>query len=367
MRKPSVLALPALFAVVMSAVGHAERASASTRAATRAHDELILRSADREIPAWARRYNVNCSFCHAPAAPRLNATGIRFRWAGYRMPEDIGTQVSVDDVKNYIALRGRVRYVYDKTNGQPTSTSGFQFSDATLFVAGSDWVRILALRGVFHPVEVRRGRFPLLSLDGTSSSIRTPTSTRMPGAVRALSLLIATSSGAPIAATRIRFLRGGSTDSPDGWRAMTAVDWLLRGLAPLVGRRWGMDCPAGSPVPEVERCAALDCDSVRLTMLDVGDAARVTCLEAPGTPESRKLAGLGILPGVGLVLLQRSPVFVFRWGRVTPSSRSMPASPSGSGCGGWSNRAGRRGYIRSRSSSLLSPSPTAVVVKIFSR
>ena len=38
------------------------------------------------LPAWARRYNVNCSHCHAPAVPRLNATGIRFRWAGYRMP-----------------------------------------------------------------------------------------------------------------------------------------------------------------------------------------------------------------------------------------------------------------------------------------
>jgi hypothetical protein len=52
------------------------------------------------------------------------------------MPEDIGKPASVDEVKNYIALRGRVRYVYDKTEGQPASTSSFQFNDATLFFAG---------------------------------------------------------------------------------------------------------------------------------------------------------------------------------------------------------------------------------------
>ena len=27
------------------------------------------------IPAWARRYNMNCSGCHYPAVPRLNEIG----------------------------------------------------------------------------------------------------------------------------------------------------------------------------------------------------------------------------------------------------------------------------------------------------
>jgi hypothetical protein len=88
------------------------------------------------IPAWARRYNVNCSHCHAPAVPRLNATGIRFRWAGFRMPEDIGQQVTVERVQNYISLRGRMRYNYAKTESQPASNSSFAFSDATLFYSG---------------------------------------------------------------------------------------------------------------------------------------------------------------------------------------------------------------------------------------
>ena len=86
---------------------------------------------------------------------------------------------------------------------------------------------------------------------------------------------------------------------------MTPVEWL---------RRWGAECPAGTPVPAEERCAAADCDSVRLAALHPGERARVTCLEAPGGSAARKLAAIGVLPGVEVVLVQRSPAFVFRMG-----------------------------------------------------
>ena len=89
------------------------------------------------IPAWARKYIMNCSGCHYPAAPRLNATGIRFRWAGYRMPEEMGEKVDVSQVSNYLAVRGRMRYEYSKTESQPVSTSAFTFNDATVFYAGA--------------------------------------------------------------------------------------------------------------------------------------------------------------------------------------------------------------------------------------
>src|SRR6266511_3510947 len=88
------------------------------------------------IPAWARRYNVNCSHCHTPAVPRLNATGMRFKWAGFRMPEDIVQSGEVQRIQNYISLRARVRYDYAKTEDQPASTSQFSFNDATLFYGG---------------------------------------------------------------------------------------------------------------------------------------------------------------------------------------------------------------------------------------
>jgi hypothetical protein len=96
-----------------------------------AHDATTL-----AIPAWARRYNVNCSHCHAPAIPRLNATGFRFKWAGYRMPEDIGQPVSVAQVSNYLAARAQIDYVWEKTSGQPTTTSELTDPTVQLFYSG---------------------------------------------------------------------------------------------------------------------------------------------------------------------------------------------------------------------------------------
>ena len=95
---------------------------------------------------------------------------------------------------------------------------------------------------------------------------------------------------------------------------MSPVDRLLRGMRTMVGRRWGAECPADTPVPDPHRCSAVGCDSVRLTTLSEGEQGRVTCLEDPGSQGARTLAVLGILPGVELELLQRSPVFVFRIG-----------------------------------------------------
>jgi len=87
---------------------------------------------------------------------------------------------------------------------------------------------------------------------------------------------------------------------------MTPVEWLRR--------RWGAECPVGTPVPVAERCAAVDCDSVCLTALAEGERGRVTCLHDPGGSPARKLAAIGVLPGVEVVLVQRSPAFVFRMG-----------------------------------------------------
>lgn len=78
--------------------------------------------------------------------------------------------------------------------------------------------------------------------------------------------------------------------------------------------RWGDDCPVGSPVPEAHRCAALDCDSVRMADLPAGASGVVTCLEAPESAPARRLASMGVLPGVRLELLRTFPAFVFRMG-----------------------------------------------------
>ncbi len=79
-------------------------------------------------------------------------------------------------------------------------------------------------------------------------------------------------------------------------------------------RPWGADCPVHRPVPEPDRCAASDCDSVPLAALAEDERARVTCLDEADVGALRKLAAMGVLPGAEVTLIQRSPVFVFRLG-----------------------------------------------------
>ena len=88
------------------------------------------------IPAWARKYNMNCSGCHYPAPPRLNAIGQRFKWAGYRMPEEFGEKADVEKVQNYLSAGGEVDFTYEKTENSPTTTNVFSVPGVTVFYAG---------------------------------------------------------------------------------------------------------------------------------------------------------------------------------------------------------------------------------------
>lgn len=88
------------------------------------------------IPAWARKYHMNCSGCHYPAPPRLNATGIRFRWAGYRMPNEIGRGVTAEDVSNYIAANGAVVFNVSSMQGQGITEATVDAGEGTLFYGG---------------------------------------------------------------------------------------------------------------------------------------------------------------------------------------------------------------------------------------
>ena len=88
------------------------------------------------IPAWARKYNMNCSGCHYPVMPRLNGDGLAFKWAGFRRPEEIGESVEVKKIEDYLAARGIVQYAYTKTQGSKADQNGFSIPAASLFVAG---------------------------------------------------------------------------------------------------------------------------------------------------------------------------------------------------------------------------------------
>ena len=61
------------------------------------HSCPVLRERDlskgpsaQAIPAFARKYNVDCTYCHT-AWPQLNRTGYIFRRLGYRMPYEVPT------------------------------------------------------------------------------------------------------------------------------------------------------------------------------------------------------------------------------------------------------------------------------------
>ena len=88
------------------------------------------------IPAWARKYNMNCSGCHAPAVPRLNAKGFAFKWAGYRLPEEIGENQEVKQLSEYLAARVKIEYAVAKTQSQTADVNAFSLGDATIFAGG---------------------------------------------------------------------------------------------------------------------------------------------------------------------------------------------------------------------------------------
>jgi Fe2+ transport system protein FeoA len=80
------------------------------------------------------------------------------------------------------------------------------------------------------------------------------------------------------------------------------------------GSGWASTCPAGTPVPSQDFCAALDCDSVCLTELEPGRRGCVSCLQSPASAAACKLAAMGVLPGAELSVVQQSPAYVFSIG-----------------------------------------------------
>ena len=128
------LGLSAVVGIAAPSAGRADAAPTWVRDYVAEYAAHVER-AGAPIPAWARKYKLDCSACHWPAAPRLNGMGIRFRWAGYRMPDEIGQKVDVTEPGHYLAVRGRMRYDYDKTQGVP-ATSQFTWNDVTLFYSG---------------------------------------------------------------------------------------------------------------------------------------------------------------------------------------------------------------------------------------
>ena len=124
--------------VAVAAIGLVSGSGRTLRDSAGGKTEAKLSAAHaRVIPPWARRYNMNCSGCHYPTVPRLNATGLAFKWAGYRMPDEIGKNAEVKKIEEYLGARGIVQYVYTKTASQPADTNTLIVPSASLFAGGA--------------------------------------------------------------------------------------------------------------------------------------------------------------------------------------------------------------------------------------
>lgn len=89
------------------------------------------------IPPWARKYNMNCSGCHYPIVPRLNARGLTFKWAGYRMPDEIGQNMEVKKIEEYLGAIGIIRYSYSKPDNESIDQNSISLPSASIFAAGA--------------------------------------------------------------------------------------------------------------------------------------------------------------------------------------------------------------------------------------
>ena len=91
------------------------------------------------IPAFARRYQFDCTMCHEPV-PRLNEFGYKFRAAGFRLPSEIGKGEPSGDYSNYIAARvvftgseASAKGSSNNSNADQSGQSNIGFSSASIY------------------------------------------------------------------------------------------------------------------------------------------------------------------------------------------------------------------------------------------
>ncbi len=101
------------------------------------------------IANWARKYNTDCSTCHSPAVPRLNALGHQFRKMGYRMETEAGKDAKPEaykEIGDWVSVRFRTGYAVERFSDLQTAgngfnsfrtRNGFRLPDVTLFYAGA--------------------------------------------------------------------------------------------------------------------------------------------------------------------------------------------------------------------------------------
>src|ERR1039458_7779745 len=97
------------------------------------------------LPAFARKYQMECTMCHEPV-PRLNEFGYKFRAAGFRLPSEIGKGEASRDYSDYIAARVVFDGTYESIVGSDNNTG---VNTAALNNIGFESASIYPLVGAF--------------------------------------------------------------------------------------------------------------------------------------------------------------------------------------------------------------------------
>ncbi len=86
------------------------------------------------MPNWARKYGVDCSVCHT-TVPSLTRAGYMFRAAGFRMPDEYGTEAKFNGLRDMYAARIREQYIVHQVTGgtAPSDKNGFSFNEMTFY------------------------------------------------------------------------------------------------------------------------------------------------------------------------------------------------------------------------------------------
>jgi hypothetical protein len=87
------------------------------------------------MPMFARKLGTDCSTCHT-VVPKLNQTGMNYRAAGFRMPDEIGTEdKEVDNISTQTSTRLQTRYDAARTDnaGVKSDKSQLTFHEVTFY------------------------------------------------------------------------------------------------------------------------------------------------------------------------------------------------------------------------------------------
>lgn len=107
---------------------------------------VLSSSSIYSMPNFARKYSMDCSACHNPI-PRLNDFGFKFRAAGYRLPEEIGKDVTSDNLGDYFAGRIQTRWDLSRSEsagGIVTNSNQLTLHEITLYPASGAFGKYLS-------------------------------------------------------------------------------------------------------------------------------------------------------------------------------------------------------------------------------